>query len=334
MNKFMYFEGDEMMIDPSVEPLIGEVCHKYGLKVMNEISIRRQWGGNYFTLDQSNSQNENRNDMSFGYILTKNGFPNVVCWFADGSYHISADCSLKERGDSKYLHAKKLSDLLRKFDKRLNYRPEFNPLKDEHWVDHRRAEKLEEQVTKTSAKKQAYNKINLSGSSLHLLLDGFINSADMSTSHRKEYEDTLAELNKHYSEVQGSIDTIRQKLEKPFYVIGKSDMSCSDDTCFVFKAKIEDGKFKYVTEPKAYKKFEDSPYHDKLRPILSMYAIAEEDRTKSNTNHPWLLDKIIPNRGFYMDVSYYDEDTQVGAFDEYNTHTEYKMVYTYILDVD
>lgn len=331
----MYFEGDEMTIDPNVEPLIGEVCHKYDLKVMNEISIRRQWGGNYFTLDQSDSQNRDRKDMYYGYILTKNGFPNVVCWVADGSYHISADCSLKERGDSKYLHAQKLSDLLRKFDKRLNYRPEYNPLKDGHWVDRNRAKKLEEQVTKTSAKKQAYNDIDLKGASLHLLLDGFINGADMSTSHRKEYEDTLAELNNHYSQVQGSIETIRQKLEKPFYVIGKSSMSRTDDTCVVFKAKIEDGKFKYVTEPKAYKRFEDSPYHDKLRPILTMNAIAEEDKAGSRSNTEWLLDKIIPNKGYYMgDNTYYDEDTQVGFMDEYNTHTEYKMVYTYILDVD
>lgn len=332
MNKFMYFEGDEMTIDPNVEPLIGEVCHKYDLKVLNQISIRRQWGGNYFTLDQSQSQNSDRKDMFYGYILTKNGFPNVICWYADGSYHISADCSLKERGDSKYLHAKKLSDLLRKFDKRLNYRPEYNPLKDVHWVDTRRANKLQEQVTKTSEKKKSYDGVMLSGSSLHLLLEGFINNADMSTSNRKEYEDKLSILNSHYKSVQQSLDTIRQKLEKPFYVIGKSNMSCSDDTCIVFKAKVEDGKFKYVTEPKAYKKFEDSPYHDKLRPILSMYAIAEEDKAKGN--HQWLLDKIIPDRGFYMDNSYYDEDTQVGSIDEYNTHTEYKMVYTYILDVD
>ena len=54
-----------------------------------------------------------------GYVLSRSGFPEIVAWTDGETYYMSADTQLKERSDNKFLNAKRLSDLMKKFDKRV-----------------------------------------------------------------------------------------------------------------------------------------------------------------------------------------------------------------------
>jgi len=66
-----------------------------------------------------------------------------------------------------------------------------------------------------------------------------------------------------------------------------------------------------------------------------MFAIAHEDKSREyNRSTKWLLDKVIPQTEHYSQTHTFDADTGVGYFDYMRCHNDFKMVYTYILDVD
>jgi len=331
--KFNYFRNDSITIDSGLEPLIGELCHRYDMKVLNKINIRQQWGGQYWTYTEtSRGGSEKYYD---GYVLSRSGFPEIVAWTDGETYYMSADTQLKERSDGKFLNAKRLSDLMKKFDKRVDT-GRHNPHDLKHWVTGGQyADTVVQDVSSSSKLTRSYSDISMNGAELHLLLDSFINHADMSSSQRQSFEIKLQDLDNKYNAVQNASNIVREKLEKPFYVVGKSLMSHSDESCVVWKAKIENNQFILVETPKAYRRFEDCPVHDKLRPITTMFAIAHEDKSREyNRSTKWLLDKVIPQTEHYSQTHTFDADTGVGYFDYMRCHNDFKMVYTYILDVD
>jgi hypothetical protein len=339
--KFNYFKDDSITVDSGLEPFIGELCHRYDMKVLNKINIRQQWGGQYWTMTETVSGGSEK--YYDAYVLSRSGFPEIVAWTDGETYYMSADAQLKERSDSKFLSSKRLPDLMKKFDKRVNT-GRHNPLDLKHWsTGGHYADIVVQDVSSSSKLTKAYSDVSMNGAELHLLLNSFINHVDVSSSQRQSFETKLQDLDIKYNEVQNASNIIREKLEKPFYVVSKSLLSFRDESCVVWKAKIINNQFVLVETPKAYKRFEDCPVHDRLRPITTMFAITHEDKSLAdasanyreyNRSTAWLLDKVIPQTGLYSNIHMFDDDTCVGYFDYIRCHNDFKMVYTYILDVD
>jgi len=332
MNKFNYFKDDNITINPELVPFIGEICHRYNAKVLNKISVRQQWGGQYWTMSETLRENDEV-DFYEAYVLSSNGFPEIVAWTDGETYYMSADVQLKERSDGKFLNSKRISELIKKFDKRVDL-ARHNPHSINHWVtggDY--ADLVVQDVSSSSKLTKSYSAESMNGAELHLLLNSLINHADISSQQRQLFEDKLQVLDNKYNEVQNASNIVREKLEKPFYIIGKSMMSFRDETCVVWKAKINNSnKFEVIETPKAYRRFEDCPVHDKLRGFTTIFALSYEDT--QDDNKKWLLDKIIPNSDHYGKQHLFDADTGVGFFGYIRCHNDFKMVYTYILDVD
>lgn len=330
--KFNYFRDDSITIDSELEPFIGELCHRYDAKVLNKISIRQQWGGSYWTMTET-LRGDNDTKFYDAYVLSSNGFPEIVAWTDGETYYMSADVHLKERSDGKFINSKRISELMKKFDKRVGL-GRYNPHSINHWViGGEYADTVVQDVSSSSKLTKSYSAESMNGAELHLLLNSLINHADISSQQRQSFENKLQVLDNKYDELQNASNIVREKLEKPFYIVGKSMMSFRDESCVVWKAKINNSnKFEIVETPKAYRRFEECPVHDKLRGFTTMFALAYED--SQNSDKKWLLDKIIPKPDHYSRQHNFDADTGVGFFDYIRCHNDFKMVYTYILDVD
>lgn len=341
--KHYYFELDanrgtlNHQLTESEETFILELCHKYDLKISHAIDIRTQWSEEYWTFNSMDTQSARANAKA--YILTKHGLPNMVAWVHDDKYYISADARLKERSDNKYLHSKRMKDVIRKFDKRYKYligQNHTDPLNTEDWITNSGlGRQLYQDVTKTDSLDGAYSRISLSGASLHLLLNKVYENT-MDTSHviTNEWMNLYTQFNNTKDKQDASISYAIENLHKPFYILGKAKMTTDNDRVTVFKVKFKEtskSKLELLEEPKTYMNLEQCPLHDKLRPQLMLWAMNGKEVWDDKYRQPeWLIDNVIIDGSVQ---SKYDESTKTGNMSEGGI-SDYEMLYTYLLDVD
>ncbi len=341
--KHYYFELDanrgtlNHQLTESEKTFILELCHKYDLKISHAIDIRTQWSEEYWTFNSMDTQTERANAKA--YILTKHGLPNMVAWVHDDKFYISVDARLKERSDNKYIHSKRMKDVIRKFDKRYKFlvsQSHSDPLSTHEWITNSGlGRQLYQDVTKTDSLDGAYSRISLSGASLHLLLNKVYENT-MDTSHviTDEWKNLYTQFNNTKDKQDASISYAIENLHKPFYILGKAKMTMDNDRVTVFKVKFKEtskSKLELLEEPKTYMNLEQCPLHDKLRPQLMLWAMNGKEVWDDKYRQPeWLIDNVIIDGSVQ---SKYDESTKTGNISEGGI-SDYEMLYTYLLDVD
>lgn len=341
--KLYYFELDanrgtlNHQLTASEKTFILELCHKYDLKISHAIDIRTQWSEQFWTFKPMDTQTTRRGAK--GYILTKHGLPNIVCWVVDDTYYISANARLKERSDGKYLHSKRMKDVIRKFDKRLQYlisKNHNNPLDTHEWVSNSGlGRQLYQDVTKSDSLNGTYSRVSMSGASLHLLLNkAFENTIEAPSDVVDEWKNAYTQFNETKEKQEASISYAIENLYKPFYLLGKAHMTIHNDRVTVFKVKFKEGsksQIEILEEPKTYMKLEDCPLHDKFRPQLMLWSLNGKEEWDDRYRQPeWLIENVIIDGTV---SGRYDESTKTGNISE-GSSGDYEMLYTYLLDVD
>ena len=341
--KHYYFELDanrgtlNHQLTESEKTFILELCHKYDLKISHALDIRTQWSEEYWTFNSMDTQTERANAKA--YILTKHGLPNIVAWVHDDKYYISTDARLKERSDSKYLHSKRMKDVIRKFDKRLTYlvsQNHSNPLDTSEWITNSGlARQLYQDVTKSDSLDGAYSRVSMSGASLHLLLNkAFENTIEAPSNVVDEWKNAYTQFNNTKEKQEASISYAIENLYKPFYLLGKARMTVDNDRVTVFKVKFKEGsksQIEILEEPKTYMNLEECPLHDKLRPQLMLWSLNGKEIWDDKYRRPeWMIENVIIDG---TATGRYDESTKTGNIAE-GSSGDYEMLYTYLLDVD
>ena len=341
--KHYYFELDanrgtlNHQLTASEETFILELCHKYDLKISHAIDIRTQWSEQYWTFNSMDTQTARANAK--GYILTKHGLPNLVAWVHEDVYFISTDARLKERSDGKYLHSKRMKDVIRKFDKRIKFlvsNNHSNPLETHEWITNSGlGRELYQNVSKSDSLDGAYSRISLSGASLHLLLNKvYENTMDISHVITDEWKNLYTEFNNTKVKQDASISYAIENLHKPFYILGKAKMTIDNDRVTVFKVKFKENsksQIELLEEPITYMKLEQCPLHDKFRPQLMLWALNGKEIWDDRYRQPeWLIENVIIDGTV---TGRYDESTKTGNISE-GSSSDYEMLYTYLLDVD
>ena len=321
----------------SEETFILELCHKYDLKISHAIDIRTQWTEQYWTFKPMDTHTTRKGAK--GYILTKHGLPNIVCWVVDDTYYISANARLKERSDGKYLHSKRMKDVIRKFDKRLQYlisKQHSNPLDTHEWVNNSGlGRQLYQDVTKSDSLSGTYSRVSMSGASLHLLLNkAFENTIEAPSNVVDEWKNAYTKFNDTKEKQEASISYAIENLYKPFYLIGKAHTTIDNDRVTVFKVKFKEGsksQIEILEEPKTYMNLEQCPLHDKLRPQLMLWSLNGKEVWDDKYRQPqWMIENVIIDGTV---SGRYDESTKTGNISE-GSSGDYEMLYTYLLDVD
>lgn len=341
--KHYYFELDanrgtlNHQLTASEETFILELCHKYDLKISHAMGIGTRWLEQYWTFNSSDAYTSQANAKA--YILTKHGLPNIVCWVHEDTYFLSADARLKERSDGKYLHSKRMKDVIRKFDKRLTYlisKQHSNPLDTNEWINNSGlGRQLYQDVTKSDSLSGAYSRVSMSGASLHLLLNkAFENTIEAPSNVVDEWKNAYTEFNDTKEKQEASISYAIENLYKPFYLLGKAHMTIDNDRVTVFKVKFKEGsksQIELLEEPITYMNLEQCPLHDKFRPQLMLWALNGKEIWDDKYRQPeWLIENVIIDG---TATGRYDESTKTGNIAE-GSSSDYEMLYTYLLDVD
>ena len=346
--KHYYFELDanrgtlNHQLTASEETFILELCHKYDLKILQSMDIRTQWSEQYWTFN-SNDSTQNKSNAK-AIILTKHGFPNLVAWVHDDTYFISANARLKERSDGKYLHSKRMKDVIRKFDKRIKYVisiGNLDPLNTQEWVSSSLVnlpKKIYESVTKNNELEGEYARVSLNGASLHLLLDkAHANNEVVPSKVTEDWKQLYTTLNFIRDKQQESNSYAMENLHKPFYILSKPLMTKGNDRVTVTKVKMTENskhKLDILEVPVTYRTLEDCPLHDKFRPQLMMWAMHSEMEWKDSAyiTPKWLVNNVIVDYGNHGKAQF-DESTKTGFCSEGFT-SDFEIMYTYLLDVD
>jgi len=341
--KHYYFELDanrgtlNHQLTESEKTFILELCHKYDLKISHAIDIKTEWSEEYWTF--SPRDNQSARAKAKGYILTKCGLPNMVVWVHDDKFYISVDARLKDRSDNKYIHSKRMKDVIRKFDKRYKYligQNHTDPLNTDDWIANSGLGRtIYQRVTKSDSLEGKYGRISMGGASLHLLLNQvYEKTMDAPRNVLDEWKDLYTQFNDTKSKQQASISYAIENLYKPFYILGKAKMTSDNDRLTVFRVKFKEGSksiLELLEEPKTYMNLEEFPLHDKIRPQLMMWALNGKDKWDDNYRKPeWLIDNVIID-GTVQES--YDESTKTGH-NAQNSSSDFEMCYTYLLDVD
>ena len=345
--KHYYFELDanrgtlNHQLTASEETFILELCHKYDLKILQSMDIRTQWSEQYWTF---NSIDASQNCNAKAIILTKHGFPNLVAWVHDDTYYISANARLKERSDGKYLHSKRMKDVIRKFDKRIKYVisiGNLDPLNTQEWVSSSLVnlpKKIYESVTKNNELEGEYARVSLNGASLHLLLDkAHANNEVVPSKVTEDWKQLYTTLNFIRDKQQESNSYAMENLHKPFYILSKPLMTKENDRVTVTKVKMRENskhKLDILEEPVTYRTLEDCPLHDKFRPQLMMWAMHSEMEWKDSAyiTPKWIVNNVIVDYGNHGKAQF-DKSTKTGFCSEGFT-SDFEIMYTYLLDVD
>ena len=346
--KHYYFELDanrgtlNHMLTESETTFILELCHKYQLKILQTMDIRTQWSEQYWTFNSNDTTQIKSNAKAI--ILTKHGFPNLVAWVHDDTYYISANARLKERSDGKYLHSKRMKDVIRKFDKRIEYvisLGNLDPFNTQEWLSSslvKLPQKIYQSVTRNNKLEHEYSTVTLSGASLHLLLDkAHANNEVVSSNVTEEWKQLYTTLNYNKDKQQEGNLYAMENLHKPFYILSKPLMTKGNDRVTVTKVKMRENskhKLDILEVPVTYQTLEDCPLHDKFRPQLMMWAMHSEMEWKDNSYRKpeWLVNNVIADTSGTYEGKF-DESTKTGNTSE-GSSTDYEILYTYLLDVD
>jgi len=340
--EFKYYENyDIEVMDSRFLEYIYEVCHTYGLKVLDKIFLVESYT-DYLDFKPYDKQKEvHYNGEANAVALTENGIINAVISYRKGNYYYSTDKRLKEKGDHKFVRSSSLKDILRKIKLHSTRLPSGNkPITtaeilglDIHNRQNPIGAKIQADYVDTASIKRDYNSISMNGAELHQLL--VYSLKDKTIELSDSYKQKLDKFDKLFDDINLGLTNIQNDLAKPFYVFIKQPM-IHGNACVIFKAKLDEQykSLQVVGEVKGYENIEDFEDFDKVKSKLLMWSLEIENKHSNKSGFSWLIDKVIPKIDDYIFNSDKDKidavEFGVGALKI--QHNTWQMYATYVID--
>jgi hypothetical protein len=282
-------ELEESLGDSKVYPLAQELNHLYGMKVTNQIALRKDlYGGRiqYGFCDMRKNLATNTTISKIiddGFVLSHGGIPTCVVYHDDNVYHMYVPYTIKERGrdawDRRTISSTKISQIIKtltkkKYARNHTVKPIFLKYTDLMY-SHVEGGKLLGNKRRDLVDHQSTLNFGTRKEHVQALVDKVYNGAE-GISHEADtfFKEYIDSSNKMRQDIESHSRIARDEISNGFTAIGVT----RSDGYLVGSVSYNESLLEFeLTDTQCLRSLDQLSHYDSLKPMLTMLKLRLED---------------------------------------------------------